>query len=295
MAESSRTRASLPPNQDPTSVYFIHPSDANTTQLVSVKFNGSGFNNWKRSMILTLSANNKIGFVDGTIPKPVATSVEFKAWERCNDLVYSWLLFNLDDVIAKSVLFLKTAREIWMDLEERFGFTSMTQVYSLEQQLSEIHQGTDNVSEFFTKIKTPWDAISNNQDQRMLQFMMKLSEDFAAIRGNLLMQHPMPNKRNVSYYKGQSGSGSGSAKFQNNSANFHNNVGNKTSGNFSGNAGKKVQYYCTHCKMSGHNIERCFKVHGYPQGFKFKDKRVAAVTQMSNSESTEGSESFTKA
>lgn len=80
-------------------------------------------------MILTLSAKNKLGFVDGSVAKPAVTSVEFKAWERCNDLVCSWLLFNLDDVIAKSVLFLKIAREIWIDLEERFGFTSMTQVF----------------------------------------------------------------------------------------------------------------------------------------------------------------------
>lgn len=64
-------------------------------------------------------------------------------------------------MIAKSVLFLKTAREIWIDLEERFGFTSMTQVFSLEQQLSDLRQGSDNITEFFTKIKTLWDAISD--------------------------------------------------------------------------------------------------------------------------------------
>lgn len=36
----------------------------------------------KRSMILTLSAKNKLGFVDGSVAKPAVTSVEFKAWER---------------------------------------------------------------------------------------------------------------------------------------------------------------------------------------------------------------------
>ena len=96
MTDTSRIKS---PNQDPSSVYFIHPSDSNTSQLVSVKFNGSGFNNWKRSMILSLSAKNKIGFVDGSIEKPEPTSNEFKAWERCNDLVCSWLIFNLEDVI----------------------------------------------------------------------------------------------------------------------------------------------------------------------------------------------------
>lgn len=26
--------------------------------------------------------------------------------------------------------------------------------------------------------------------------------------------------------------------------------------------------YCSHCKISGHNYENCWKVHGYPLGFK---------------------------
>lgn len=80
----------------------------------------------------------------------------------------------------------------------------MTQVYSLEQQLSELHQGSYNFSEFFTKIKTIWDAMSDanplpqctcskctynlehrvyqmQQDQRMIWCMMKLSEDFTVV------------------------------------------------------------------------------------------------------------------
>ncbi|XP_074337474.1 uncharacterized protein LOC141674667 [Apium graveolens] len=158
MTDHNRTKSS---NQDPSSVYFIHPSDSNSPQLVSVKFNGSGFHNWKRSMLLSLLAKNKLVFVDSSLEKPEITSIEFKAWERCNDLVCSWLIFNLDDNIAKSVLFLKTAREIWIDLNERFGYTSMTQVYSLEQQSNKLHQGADKISEFFTKIKSLWDAMSD--------------------------------------------------------------------------------------------------------------------------------------
>lgn len=118
-------------SQDPSSVYFIYPSDSNTSQLVSVKFNDSGFSNWKRSMILSLSAKNKIGFVDGFITKPDATSNDLKAWERCNDLICSWNIFNLDETIANIVFFLKIAKEIQNDLEERFGYTSITQLYSI--------------------------------------------------------------------------------------------------------------------------------------------------------------------
>lgn len=64
-------------------------------------------------MMLTLSAKNKLGFVNGSIPTPPTTSTDYKLWERCNDLVMSWLLFNLEDTIAKSVLFMKTAKDVW--------------------------------------------------------------------------------------------------------------------------------------------------------------------------------------
>lgn len=128
-------------NQDRTSVYYIHPSDSSTNQLVSVKFNGTGFHNWKRSMTLTLSAKNKLNFVNGSITMPDPASAEYKYWGRCNDLVISWILFNLDEHIAKSVLFLTTAKAVCDDLDERFGYASMAQIYSIEQQLLEINQG----------------------------------------------------------------------------------------------------------------------------------------------------------
>ena len=84
-------------------------------------------------MLLNLSAKNKVvDFVNGTITKPKSTSPDYIAWEYCNDPVTSWLLFNLDDIITRSVLFLNTARSIWTNLEDRFGFTPTTQVFSLE-------------------------------------------------------------------------------------------------------------------------------------------------------------------
>lgn len=56
-------------------------------------------------------------------------------------------------------MFLKSARDVWTDLEERFDFASLDQIYSLEQKLAEISQGDKSISEFFTEIKSVWDAI----------------------------------------------------------------------------------------------------------------------------------------
>lgn len=92
--ESNNNR--LQPNQDPSSVYFIHPSDRTSQQLVSVKFNGTGFSDWKRCMLIALSAKNKLAFVNGALPKPALDDPNYNAWVRCNDMIISWILFNLD-------------------------------------------------------------------------------------------------------------------------------------------------------------------------------------------------------
>lgn len=52
--------------------------------------------------MLTLLAKNKLGFVNGSITAPEEiTSIEYKAWQHCNDLVISWLLFDLDENITR--------------------------------------------------------------------------------------------------------------------------------------------------------------------------------------------------
>ncbi|KAL2895430.1 Anthranilate phosphoribosyltransferase [Bienertia sinuspersici] len=128
--------------------------------------------------------------VTGEIQQPQdSTSAEYMAWERSHD--------------------------IWKDLEERFGYSSIAQVYSLEQKLTEISQGDQSVAEFYTSIKSLWDALDevhplpfctcNNctcgltkrifqrhQEKLLVQFIMKLNEQYASIRGNILMMSPVP-------------------------------------------------------------------------------------------------------
>ncbi|KAL8156622.1 hypothetical protein AgCh_001632 [Apium graveolens] len=218
------SRQLLHPNQDPSSIYFVHPSDSNSSQLVSTKFNGNGFINWKRSMLLSLSAKNKLSFIDGTLPRPIDTTPEAKAWDRCNDLVCSWLLFNLNDNIAKSVLFLRTAREIWLDLEERFGYTSMPQLYYLEQQLSEMNQGSQSISEFFTSIK----LFTQEEKHKKLSERVVSNESLAFATEK--------RQYDNAKYKGNSGFNQTNRQFP-------------PKNNVVASANVKRTYYCSHCKI----------------------------------------------
>lgn len=205
------------PTLDASSVYYLHPSDHTGLKLVSQVFDGVGYGDWKREMVLALTSKNKIGFVDGSLKKPATASEEFNAWIRCDSMIIGWIVSNLGVLIARSVHNLKTAREIWVDLEERFGQGSAAQLYSLNEEWTSLSQDSSmTVAEYYTRAKVIWDEIDSivsfptcqcngctctltqkflklQQDQRLIEFLMKLHENFAQIRSNILMMTPLPN------------------------------------------------------------------------------------------------------
>uniref|UniRef100_A0A803NE55 Retrotransposon Copia-like N-terminal domain-containing protein n=1 Tax=Chenopodium quinoa TaxID=63459 RepID=A0A803NE55_CHEQI len=80
MAENS----SVPVTSDPTSPYYINPSENTALPIVSEKFSGEAYGEWKRSMIIALATKNKLGFIDGSLPKPAEDHPNCGAWKRCD-------------------------------------------------------------------------------------------------------------------------------------------------------------------------------------------------------------------
>lgn len=157
--QNQSTPANLDPTMNAGSVYYLHPSDSGQ-KLMNLVFSDSGFMDWKRVMIIALSGKNKLGFVDGSLTSSTTNSTNMKAWDRVNNVVMGWIIVVLEDSIAKSVLSYKTAREIWVELGERYGQSSNAQLFSLQEELNNLVQTpTMKIAEFFTKIKTLWDEL----------------------------------------------------------------------------------------------------------------------------------------
>lgn len=202
--------------QDPTSVYYLHPSDHTRMKLVSVMFNGAGFANWKRFMIICLTAKNKMSFVDGTLSKPETTDPNFKSWNRCNGMIIGWIISALEPHIAASILYLDIARDVWVDPEDRFGQISSAQLYIIQQEIYQVSQISMPFVEYYTHLKKLWDEYENlkllptcectnctcdlthkflkiQQDQRIMIFLMKLSNNYANVLSNIPMMENMSN------------------------------------------------------------------------------------------------------
>lgn len=93
--------------------YFLHSSDHGGLILVSdCLTTGADFHSWRRSVRIALNVRNKLGFVDGTIPKSLDSYRDYGSSSRCNDMVATWIMNSVSKKIGQSLLFISTAKGI---------------------------------------------------------------------------------------------------------------------------------------------------------------------------------------
>ncbi|XP_030479183.2 uncharacterized protein LOC115696421 [Cannabis sativa] len=137
--------------------YYIGNGDHPSASLVPKILTGSdNYNAWRRSMIVALSARNKIQFVNGKLQQP---DEDHDIWNRCNDLVISWLLHSVSVDIADSFMYKENAAEIWDDLQERFHQLNAPRVFEAKRSMQMLSQGSLDVTAYFTRRKALWDLI----------------------------------------------------------------------------------------------------------------------------------------
>ena len=154
-------------------------------------------------MKMSLDAKNKIGFVDGSLPRLAENDPMVNIGSRCNSMVKSWLLNTVNREIYDNILYYENAVEMWNDLHTRFRVSNLPRKYQLEQSIATLKQGSMDLYAYYTKKKTLWEQLSNTkitaarrcncdhvkelleeaETSRIIQFLMGLNDKFANIRG----------------------------------------------------------------------------------------------------------------
>ncbi|CAM8948263.1 unnamed protein product [Rhodiola kirilowii] len=163
-----------------------------------------------------LFAKNKIGFVDGTITKPKVDSQDLGDWLQCDMMVKGWFKSAMDKEVRASVRYAKTAREIWMDLEERFEKENAPRAYELRRSIARLRQEKLYVSAYYTKLKGLWDEMQTvsswpkcscdgckcdvqrqlleiREKDQLYDFLMGLDDVFATVKTQILSMKPTPS------------------------------------------------------------------------------------------------------
>ncbi|GJY84773.1 putative reverse transcriptase, RNA-dependent DNA polymerase, LTR copia-type gag-polypeptide [Tanacetum coccineum] len=100
---SKKTDGNLSDAIDPSSPYYLHPSDFPKKLHVNEVLTDGNYMDWAQEMSNFLYAKNKIDFVDGTIKKPKIGSTKYKPWMRCDAMIKGWLTTAVEKIIRDSV------------------------------------------------------------------------------------------------------------------------------------------------------------------------------------------------
>lgn len=121
---------------DPNSPFYIHPNDYPRQLHVKETLNDGNYAYWSREIKDFLFAKNMVGFINGNMERPPKDTPYMMAWQRSDAIINSWLTTVMEKEIRDNLKHAHTTREIWEELEERFGKESAPRAYELKWKLA---------------------------------------------------------------------------------------------------------------------------------------------------------------
>ena len=110
--------------------FRLDTGDNPTIILVIDLLTSDNYETWSRVMRRALHTKNKLAFITGTISQPTDQEDPlFDLFEQCNELVVSWLQNSVSNSIRSSITFVDNARDIWLDLQDRFSLQNGPCIY----------------------------------------------------------------------------------------------------------------------------------------------------------------------
>lgn len=133
-------------------------------------------------------------------------------------------------------------------------------------------------------------SIAFNQQEHVMCFLMGLNESFSQLRAQLLFMEPEPSINRAFSLVAQEAqqraitasiSPTPVALMVKNSSSSSSINSRVNSSNFQ--PKRKDKPVCSHCGLVGHTVDRCYKLHGYPPGYRSSGSRSNSSTNSSAS------------
>ncbi|GKD91657.1 ribonuclease H-like domain-containing protein [Tanacetum coccineum] len=208
-------------------------------------------------------------------------------------MVATWILGSLSPELYAGQIYSKTALDMWNDLKETYDKVDGSVIFNLYKSINSLSQNGSALSEYYHNLNSLWkqfDAMislpactcdaakhfeKHNQLIRLLQFLMGLDDAYLPIRSNILTRDSLPSVRTafavVSKEESHRSIASmGTSPKPSATAFVAKSLDNKKFFNKGSNSnwGPNPNLKCTNCDKTGHTVERCFDLIGYPPNYK---------------------------
>ncbi|XP_019150296.1 PREDICTED: uncharacterized protein LOC109147102 [Ipomoea nil] len=182
---------------------------------------------------------------------------------------------------SHSVLWINSAEGVWKDLNKRFSQQDVFRIAEIQSQIYQIRQGNSTINEYITQLKLLWDELlvlrpipncecsptsecrdklsekvkTHLENDMMSAFLTGLNDNYTTTKRQIMLMKPLPDVDNRRNFPNQ-----------------------------------KQKLMCSYCGYTGHTVEKCYKKHGYPPGWKPRNKGSSVNTVQSSMEEGGSSE-----
>ncbi|XP_074265954.1 uncharacterized protein LOC141588407 [Silene latifolia] len=148
---------------DALSPFYLGSHDIPSLTLTDIKLGPNNYEEWSRSMKMSLKSRRKFGSCDGSISKPT-DSVLLEQWEVIHCTIIQWIMRTIDPSIKSSISYFEDARLLWDDLAESFATVDGAKIHALKEDLHNCKQEKGmTVTSYFGALKVLWDALANHE------------------------------------------------------------------------------------------------------------------------------------
>lgn len=291
--------------------YLMHPNENPALVLVIPLLNVGNYHSWSRSMTMTMTmtmtlrSNKKLHFTK---------TAEWRSWFYCmgsmqhNDHVmvkqFCWFL-NLSKHLVDEKRIKHTK-----ELKDRFYHGDVFRITDTQEEICTRQQGDSYISSYYTKLKMLWKELDNfhpvpacecakscirinkiwsyKDCDQVLRSLQGLNNKYSTVRSHIMLMGHLPNIFNVysllihqerkiilpideskllafptCQYQGR-----GTTPFR----------GKNTRWGRSFNCQGRGTKLFTHCGMTNHSIDACYKKHGYPPHWQQQQSHINNVS-----------------
>ncbi|KAL5766695.1 hypothetical protein ACOSP7_017312 [Xanthoceras sorbifolium] len=167
-------------------------------------------------------------------------------------MVISWIFNYLNLDLANSVLYVETPSEIWMNLQERFSQGDFSHHYQTQRSIL-----TACSPSIMCTCGGQKDLKEKEERIRLGQFLIGLNEIYSAMRGQIMLMHPLPTVKKAYSLLCEEEKQRGLIDIKGSDL-VHAMRARRS-------------LFCSYCEGTTHTVDRCY-LNGFPVGHKLHGK-----------------------
>lgn len=266
-----------------TAPYSLHASDNPGALITYVTFTGDNYNEWSTELVNAIKAKRKLGFIDGSIPKPSIDDPNFELWSSVNSMIVGWIRSSIEARVRSTVTFISDSHKLWENLKKRFSVGNKVRIHHLKEQLSSCKQDGQSVMEYYGRLTKMWEELDmykptpacscsaaveyekEREEEKVHQFVMGLDEArFGVVCQGIIASDTLIDLGDA-YAKivreEQRLNSSKEKEAQHNAVGFST---KKEALDSTNTAQTRRTNQCAHCGRSGHEKSKCWQLVGSP-------------------------------